>query len=149
MDALTLPSAEATTKALNSIGTDPDEWRDLVLQALDYATHCLTRENKNAENAESQEAPEESSSSSTERCKETVTYISNALESLHDSLYDDDDDDDEKEEEKEEKMREKEKRRELAEGVLMDALWLVGTMLEPLPVPNDKSAATPSATSEG
>ena len=43
----------------------------------------------------------------------------------------------------------KEERRKLAEGVLIDGFWLVGTLLEPLPLPNPindaaGSAATPS-----
>ena len=43
----------------------------------------------------------------------------------------------------------KEERRKLAEGVLIDGFWLVGTLLEPLSLPNPindaaGSAATPS-----
>ena len=70
--------------------------------------------------------------------QEAVTYLSRALDSLHDSLFGNNNNDDAKKDSTD--SQRKERKRHLVEGVLIDTLWWMGILLEPK-LPSDNPTA--------
>lgn len=102
--SLRLPSAENATKALDAIThEDPTAWHSLVLQAIEYATTT---------SSSSIDDDKDSEKSITERINETALFFHKSLDSISNTHGRSD-------------------ILDTAQGILVDALWLMGTMLRP------------------
>ena len=110
-----LPSVAAASKALSSVENDCDMWRKVVLQAIEYATSGNAEITQNSEGADAVD----------DRVNETALYLLNALKQ---SNAEEDVDMEESDQANESKLGNA--ARDLAEDMIVDVLWLMGTMLE-------------------
>lgn len=113
-----LPSAENATKALDAIPHDPKAWRSLVLEAIEYATTISNDEN----DAARKESTEQNIS---ERIRETVLFFRKSLENISNNNDDAHDDGNNNSGVRSCDIL------DTAQGIIVDALWLMGTMLRP------------------
>jgi len=119
---MSLPSRATASKAVHSVQLDCDVWRKVVLQAIEYATSG----NAASTNTRSEgEDDDEKGTAADNRVNETALYLLNALKELNSN--------------QESKISNGDQSttpwsnnaaRELAEDLIVDALWLMGTMLE-------------------
>ena len=123
MKATYIPSGDELAKALSFLRQDctkDEAWRSLVLKAID---HGVTIESKPAIKDEEQPKFDP------KRIEETKKFLLTALHKLNAKKRDKDDDDDEEMHDDNEGTHH-EKARDIAEDIIVDALWLTGTMLQ-------------------
>lgn len=134
-----LPSTEDASKALKKVCQDNEEWRDIVTQSIQYATNSSAMINISSTSTSDETMTDINKDVGDKRVKETVLYLLQNINSACPSSVD-------------VKMSEEDatqksadgptNTRDTAENILVDALWLSGTMLEPLTRPG----TTPQST---
>ena len=124
-----LPSIEDASKAIHKVDEDCEAWRDIVTLSIQYATNTVngTPIRFSAKEDAGMAMNDSGEGDVDGRVKETVMYL---LKSLNGNGLNDETDV-EMEDNQDNANNTVANRRDLAESMLVDALWLSGTMLEP------------------
>lgn len=122
---MSLPSLEDASNALKTIGNDCEAWRDIVMRSIQYATTQDKNDDASGDTDANMKDAEAAAGGGDWKVNATVVYL---LQSLNDeSIFANSAMDVDVEGAAHDKNL-----RSVAESILVDALWLSGTMMEPL-----------------
>jgi len=141
LQTMSLPSVKAASKALRALEQDGDEWQKVILQAIEYATSGNAASGLVVANAGSKD---EGSNTTDNRVNETAVYLLNAINELNSNQDNEILNGDESP-----SPAIKNAARELAEDLIVDALWLMGTMLESPKIDADGSGKNEKDDNQG